>query len=153
MKCSFPVSGPFPKSQLFVPCCQSIGASALVLPMNIQGWFSFALTASSLCSPWDSQESSPAPQSKSINSLALNLLYGPTLTSVHDSWKNRSFDYRHFCPVHWLHKYKLDLLLVRHCVSYGYCIYISLNFSFFKWKISHCLAIVSNLFWIYSFIL
>ena len=33
------------------------------------------------------QESSPAPQLKSINSLALSLLYGPTFTSVHDHWK------------------------------------------------------------------
>ena len=39
-----------------------------------------------------SQESSPIPQFKSINSLALSLLYVPTLTSVHDYWKNHSFD-------------------------------------------------------------
>ena len=32
----------------------------------------------------DSQESSPAPQFKSINSLALSFLYSPTLTSIHD---------------------------------------------------------------------
>ena len=38
------------------------------------------------------QESSPAPQFKSINSLALILLYGPTLPSMHDYWKNLSFD-------------------------------------------------------------
>ena len=36
----------------------------------------------------DSQESSPAPQSESINSSVLSLLYGPVLTSVHDYWKN-----------------------------------------------------------------
>ena len=36
------------------------------------------------CCPRDSQESSPAPQSKSIHSLALSLLYGSTVTSVHD---------------------------------------------------------------------
>ena len=36
----------------------------------------------------NSQESSPTPQFKSINSSALNLLYGPTLTSIHDYWKN-----------------------------------------------------------------
>ena len=30
------------------------------------------------------EESSPIPQSKSINSLALNFLYSPTLTSIHD---------------------------------------------------------------------
>ena len=42
------------------------------------------------CSPRDSQESSPAPQFKSINSLALSFLYGPTLTSLHDHRKNHS---------------------------------------------------------------
>ena len=38
------------------------------------------------------QESSPAPQFECLNSLALSLLYGPTLTSIHDYWKNHSFD-------------------------------------------------------------
>ena len=40
------------------------------------------------CSPRDSQESSPTPQFKSINSLALSFLHSPTLTSIHDHWKN-----------------------------------------------------------------
>ena len=44
------------------------------------------------CSPRDSQESSPAPQLKSINSSALSFLYSPTLTCIHDHWKNHSFD-------------------------------------------------------------
>ena len=44
------------------------------------------------CSPRDSQESSPTPQFKSINSSVLNFLYGPTLTSIHDYWKNHSLD-------------------------------------------------------------
>ena len=44
------------------------------------------------CSPRDSQESSPTPQFKSINSSALSFLYSPTLTSIHDYWKKRSFD-------------------------------------------------------------
>ena len=39
------------------------------------------------CSPRNSQESSPTPQLKSINSLALSFLYSPTLTSVHDTGK------------------------------------------------------------------
>ena len=43
------------------------------------------------CSPRDSQESYP-PQFKSINSSALSFLYSPTLTSIHDYWKNQSFD-------------------------------------------------------------
>ena len=37
-------------------------------------------------------ESSPTPQFKSINSSALSFLYSPTLTSIHDYWKNHSFD-------------------------------------------------------------
>ena len=44
------------------------------------------------CSPRNSQDSSPTPQFESINSSVLNLLYGPTLTSIHDYWKNHSFD-------------------------------------------------------------
>ena len=46
----------------------------------------------SRCSPRDSQESSPTPQFKSINSSALSFLYSPTLTPIHDYWKNHSFD-------------------------------------------------------------
>ena len=41
---SFPASGSFPMSQLFASGVQSIGASASVLPVNIQGWFPLGLT-------------------------------------------------------------------------------------------------------------
>ena len=44
------------------------------------------------CCPRDSQESSPAPQFKSITSSVLSFFYSPTLTSIHDYWKNHSFD-------------------------------------------------------------
>ena len=44
------------------------------------------------CSPRDSQESSPTPQFKSINSSALSFLHSPILTSIHDHWKNHSLD-------------------------------------------------------------
>ena len=44
------------------------------------------------CSPRDSQESSPTPQFKSINSSVLSFLHSPTLTSIHDHRKNHSFD-------------------------------------------------------------
>ena len=44
------------------------------------------------CSPRDSQESSPTPQFKSINFLVLSFLHSPTLTSIHDHWKNHSLD-------------------------------------------------------------
>ena len=46
--------------------------------------FFYGLLVWSPCTPRDSLESSPTPQFKSINSLALSLLYGPTLTSIHD---------------------------------------------------------------------
>ena len=42
--------------------------------------------------PRNSQESSPTPQFKSINSSALSFLHSPTLTSIHDHWKNHSLD-------------------------------------------------------------
>ena len=44
------------------------------------------------CSPRDSQDSSPTPQFKSINSSVLSFLHSPTLTSVHDHRKNHSLD-------------------------------------------------------------
>ena len=49
------------------------------------------------CSPKDSQESSPTPQFKSINSLALSLLHSPTLTSIRDHRKNHSLDQTDLC--------------------------------------------------------
>ena len=49
------------------------------------------------CSPRDSQESSPTPQFKSINSLVLSFLYSPTLTSIYDYWKNHSLGYMDLC--------------------------------------------------------
>ena len=45
-----------------------------------------------LCSPRDSQESYPTPQFKSINYSMLSFLYSSNLTSIHDYWKNHSFD-------------------------------------------------------------
>ena len=66
---------------------QSTGVSALAsfLPKKSQGW-------SSEWTGWRVQESSPTPQFKSINSLALSLLHSPTLTSIHDHRKNHSLD-------------------------------------------------------------
>ena len=85
---SFPASGAFPVSQFSASGGQSIGvaASASVLPMNIQDWLG------SPCNARDSQECSPTPQFKSINSSALSFLHSSTLTSIHDHWKNHSLD-------------------------------------------------------------
>ena len=38
------------------------------------------------------KESSPTPQFKSINSSVLSFLYNPTLTFIHDYWRNHSLD-------------------------------------------------------------
>ena len=91
---SFPESGSFPIVWLFASGGQSIGASASVsvLLMNIQGWFPLGFTGLIPCSPRDPEESSPAPEFKLINSLALSFLYGPVLTSIQGYWKNHSFD-------------------------------------------------------------
>ena len=69
-----------------------VSASASVLPVNIRTDFLQDGLVWSLCCPRDSQESSPTPQFKSINSSALSLLYSPTFTSIHDHWKNHSLD-------------------------------------------------------------
>ena len=92
---SFPASGSFPVNPLFVSGGQSTGTSTLasVFPRNIQGWFPLGLTGLiSLLSKGLSRVS-PAPQFKSTDSLALSLLYSSTFTSVHDYWKNHSFDH------------------------------------------------------------
>ena len=61
---------------------------------EIPGLISFRMDlVGSPCSPRDSQESSPTPQFKSINSSVLSFLHSPTLTSIPDYWKNHSFDY------------------------------------------------------------
>ena len=91
---TFPASGSFPMSQLFAWGGQSIGisASASVLPMNTQDWSPLDGLVGSPYSSSDSQESSPTTQFKSINSSALSFLHSPTLTSIHDHWKNHSLD-------------------------------------------------------------
>ena len=95
---SFPASGSFQRSQFFTSGGQSIGVSVLasVLPMNIQDWFPLGLTGWSPFSPRDSQESSPTPQFKSINSSTLSFLCSSTLTSIHDDWKNHNLTRRTF---------------------------------------------------------
>ena len=92
------MSGSFPMNWLFASGGQSTGASASasVFPMNIQSWFHLGVTNLISLQSKDSKESSSAPQFESINSLALNLLY-PTLTYIHDYWKNHSFDYMNLC--------------------------------------------------------
>ena len=96
---SFPVSRSFQMSQLFASGGQNIGASALasVLPMYIQLWSPLGWTVLiSLQSKGLSKVFSDTTVQKLHQSM-LSLLYGPTLTSIHDYWKNHSFDYTDIC--------------------------------------------------------
>ena len=90
---SFPASGSFQMNQLFASGGQTIGisASTSVLPVNTQDWSPLTWTG------WISFQSKGLSRvfsnsSKSINSSALSLLHSPTLTSIHDYWKNHSLD-------------------------------------------------------------
>ena len=67
--------------------------SYIISPSNeYSGLISFRIDWLFSFCPRDSQESSPTPQFKSINSSALSFLYSPTVTFVYDYWKNHSFD-------------------------------------------------------------
>ena len=91
---SFPASGSFSMSLLFASGGQSIGvsASALFLPMNTQDWSRLGWTH------WISLQSKGLSRVfsnttvQSINSSMLSFLHSPTLTSIHDHWKNHSLD-------------------------------------------------------------
>ena len=91
---SLPASESFPMSQLFTWGGQSTGVSALasVLPKKSQGWSPSEWTGWISLLSRDSQESSPTPQFRSINTLVLSFLHSPTLTSIHDHRKNHSLD-------------------------------------------------------------
>ena len=69
-----------------------------IRPSNeYSGLISFRIDWLDLLAVQGTQEFSPTPQIEGINSLVRSLLYGPTLTSIHDSWKNHSFDYVDLC--------------------------------------------------------
>ena len=91
---SSPVPGCFLMSQFFTSGGQRIGASASasVLPMNIQDWFPSGLTS------WISLQFKGLTRVFSNTTVQkhqffeLSFLYSPTLTAIHDYWKNHSFD-------------------------------------------------------------
>ena len=80
---SFPASGSFPMSQFFTSGGQRIGvsASASVLPMNMQGWFTLGLPGLSSLQSKESQEFYSGSQFESADSSALSLLYGSVCES------------------------------------------------------------------------
>ena len=90
----FSTSGSFPMSQFFTSGGQSTGvsASASVLPMNIQDWFPLGWTGLiSLQSKKFSRVFSNTTVQKH-QFFGAQLFYSPTLTPIHDYWKNHSFD-------------------------------------------------------------
>ena len=95
---SFPASGSFQMSQFFASGGQSIRVSASTsdLPMNTQDWSPLGGTSWISLQSRDTQESSPTPQFKSINSSVLSSLYSSALTSIHDHWKNKALTRRTF---------------------------------------------------------
>ena len=96
---SCPASGSFLKSQLFATGGQSIEASAStsVLPIDIKDWFPLGLTCLISLQSKKLARVFPTSEFKSINSSALSLPYGLTLTSIHDHWKNPTFDSMDLC--------------------------------------------------------
>ena len=96
---SVPASGSFPKSQLFTSDGQNIEASAsasVLLPKNTQDWSPLGLTGLiSLQSKGLSRVFSNTTVQKH-QFFGARFLYSPTLTSIHDYWKNHSSDYMTF---------------------------------------------------------
>ena len=92
---SSPTSGSFQMSQFFASGSQSIGvlASASVLPMNIQDWFPLGWTGwISLQSKRLSRVFSKTTVQRHQFSDAQLFFYSPSLTYIHDHWKNHGFD-------------------------------------------------------------
>ena len=97
---SFAASESFPMSQFFTSGGQSIGTStsASALPINIQGWFPLGLNGLiSLMSKETLHEPLQHHSPRASVLQALGLLYGPTVTSVYDSWRNHNFEYMDLC--------------------------------------------------------
>ena len=89
--------GLFLMSQLFISGGQSIGASASAsVPLvNIQDWFPLGLTVLILQSKGLSRVFQHHSSKASI--LQHSAFFMVQLTSIHDSWKNHSFDYIDLC--------------------------------------------------------
>ena len=95
---SFPALGSFPVSQLFASGGQSIGASASVLPVNIQGWFPLGLTGLiSLLSKGVSRDFSSTRVWKHQFFGALPSLWSSSHICMWLLEKNHSLDYTELC--------------------------------------------------------
>ena len=89
---SLPASRTFPESQLLASGGQSIGVptSASVLPMNIQGWFPVGWTGLILLLSKGLSRAFSNTTVQKHQFFGVQLSCSPTLTSIHDHWKNHS---------------------------------------------------------------
>ena len=96
---SFPASGIFPKSHLFISDDQNTGASTSVsvLPVNIQGLTPLRFTGLSSLLSKGLSGVFPASPFEGINSLVLYLLYSPCLTTIGDHWEDHNLGYTDPC--------------------------------------------------------
>ena len=90
---SFPASGSFPMSLLFASGGQSIGASAWVLPKNIQYWFPLGLTGFDLLVVQGTLKRLLQYHNLKTSILWYSVFFMGQFSSVHDYWKNCSFNY------------------------------------------------------------
>ena len=97
---SFPASGSFPVSWLFTSHGQTLELQLqhqFFQWIFIQDWFPLGLTFLISLQSKGLLRVFSSTTVKSINYLVLSLLYGPTLTSIHDYWKDHGFDYMDLC--------------------------------------------------------
>ena len=88
----------FKESTLHIRWPKYWSLSFSISPSNeYAGLISFRMDWLDLLAVQGALKSPPTPQFKSISSSALSFLYSPTLTSIHDYWKNHSFNYSDFC--------------------------------------------------------
>ena len=88
----FPASVSFPVSWNFVPSGQNTGASAFSPSNEYSAWIFFRIDWSDLLAVQGTLKGLLQHQFQSINSSTLSLPYDPTLTPLHNYWKNHSFD-------------------------------------------------------------
>ena len=128
-------------SQFFASCGQSNGVSAST--QSFQWIFStdffYDWLVGSPCSPKDSQESSPTPQFKSKSFSVLSLPYGPTLTSIHDSWKKKIIALTRVSLVYF---YYYSFIILIYFDSLMHLTDISLALPLWQMIYSHCVSCI-----------
>ena len=89
---SFTASGDFSKESVLHIRWPKYWSFSINPPNEYSGLIFIGIDWSDLLAVQGTLESSPTPQLRSINSLVFRSFYSPIFTSIHDSWKNHSFD-------------------------------------------------------------